>query len=96
MQMRPRPKCVHCGQPYGLRSVKTETIKFAENKPPAYTGDQILVAETTPYRTADGEHVMYRRTWDGKTWHVPHDPFCTLRCALRYARIAFRRIGPIR
>ena len=29
--------------------------------------------------------------WDGKTWTTPYAPFCTLRCALEYARKAFRK-----
>ena len=29
--------------------------------------------------------------WDGETWTAPYAPFCTLRCALSYARKAFRK-----
>jgi hypothetical protein len=93
---RPRPKCAHCGQQYGERARTTETVKFTSNKPPPYTGDQIVVKKSVPYRTGDGDMVMYLRLWDGKTYHLPHDPFCTMRCALDYARLAFRRIGPIK
>jgi hypothetical protein len=93
--IRPRPKCGHCGQRFGVRSLKTWTVRYTGDNPPAYTGDQILITETTPYPTSESEHVMYRRTWDGKTWYAPHEPFCTLRCALTYARMAFRKLGPI-
>lgn len=30
-------------------------------------------------------------TWDGETWHGGYAPFCTLRCALDYARQAYAR-----
>jgi len=29
-------------------------------------------------------------TWDGETWVKPYEPFCTLRCALEYARMAYK------
>jgi hypothetical protein len=25
--------------------------------------------------------------WDGESWYWPYNPFCTLRCALSYARM---------
>jgi hypothetical protein len=31
--------------------------------------------------------------WDGQTWGGGYPPFCTLRCALDYARRAFRTYG---
>lgn len=27
--------------------------------------------------------------WDGTSWRFPYNPFCTLRCALAYARWAY-------
>lgn len=33
----------------------------------------------------------YREIWDGQSWHGGYDPFCTLRCALAYARKAYAR-----
>jgi len=30
-----------------------------------------------------------RETWDGETYFTRYDPFCTLRCALAYARNAY-------
>jgi hypothetical protein len=33
----------------------------------------------------------YREVWDGETWDGGYDPFCTLRCALAYARKAYSR-----
>jgi hypothetical protein len=32
----------------------------------------------------------YREVWDGVSWHGGYHPFCTLRCALEYARNAWR------
>jgi hypothetical protein len=31
----------------------------------------------------------YREVWDGESWTGGYDPFCTLRCALSYARKAY-------
>jgi hypothetical protein len=34
---------------------------------------------------------VYREVWDGESWWGGYEPFCTLRCALDYARKAHRR-----
>jgi hypothetical protein len=31
----------------------------------------------------------YREIWDGESWYGGYPPFCTLRCALGYARKAY-------
>lgn len=36
-------------------------------------------------------NVVRRCLWDGETWSTPYMPFCTLRCALDYARKAYRQ-----
>jgi hypothetical protein len=96
-RIKQRPRCVHCSKQYGIRASSTETIKFSGDKPPAYTGNQIVIKETKPYRSSiDGEMIMYRRLWDGKTYWLHYEPFCTLRCALDYARKAYRRSLEIR
>jgi hypothetical protein len=39
----------------------------------------------------DGEAYMHatRWLWDGETYYGGYKPFCTLRCALDYARLAY-------
>jgi hypothetical protein len=32
----------------------------------------------------------FREVWDGESWFGGYEPFCTLRCALDYARKAYR------
>lgn len=59
--------------------------------PPPYRGNGIVVKESHPYLSADdGRMVMTRYIWDGQSWFGGYDPFCTLRCALDYARKAYR------
>jgi hypothetical protein len=36
------------------------------------------------------EMTATRWVWDGQSWHGGYTPFCTLRCALAYARQAYR------
>lgn len=36
------------------------------------------------------EWVSSREIWDGESWEGGYKPFCTLRCALLYARKAYR------
>jgi hypothetical protein len=37
------------------------------------------------------EWVSSRTIWDGQSWRGGYNPFCTLRCALDYARKAYRK-----
>lgn len=36
-------------------------------------------------------HARDIEVWDGQTWIAPYEPFCTLRCALGFARKAYAR-----
>jgi hypothetical protein len=59
---------------------------------PSYRGNGIVVGHTRPYVSADnGRAVMQRYVWDGETWSGGYEPFCTLRCALAYARKAIAK-----
>lgn len=59
--------------------------------PPPYQGNGIVVKETTPHLSSDGQMAMSRYIWDGESYYGGYKPFCTLRCALDYARKAFAR-----
>jgi hypothetical protein len=98
-----RPVCVHCGKLYGKRDT-TDTIlvwRKGEERPP-YRGNGVIVAESefaalykiqeALGRPLDKENDRYVRLeiWDGQTWCGGYQPFCTLRCALGFARKAFR------
>ncbi len=88
-----RPTCVHCGSRYGQRSTSTILLKHKVGEtPPTYTGDGTVTREHGR-PLPDGTCVVYREVWDGKSWTGGYHPFCTLRCALSYARIAFRTAG---
>lgn len=112
-QMSNRPKCVHCGQPYGRRDTHTVEVKWKAGEPmPEYRGNGVLVKKrtitnmphgeieefNTRYKTApkrvtwgSDEARGYYEVWDGETWLTAYAPFCTLRCALDYARKAYAR-----
>lgn len=104
----PRPVCVHCGKKYGSRSVRMEAVRWKEGEPqPEYRGNGIVIKERSwkAGRTAGtmhgtefaaGDVVCYRDVWDGETWYGGYNPFCTLTCALDYARKQFRKYGPYR
>lgn len=60
------------------------------NRPPPYQGFHVLIKDGHAYLSADDNRmVMSRYTWDGRTWIGGYTPFCTLRCALDYARRAY-------
>jgi len=62
------------------------------NPPPRYTGNGIVVKNGHAYLSGDNHRmVMYRTIWDGESWVGGYEPFCTLRCALDYARKAYAR-----
>jgi hypothetical protein len=100
-----RPICGWCGKPYGQRATTTACIVWREGEPRAsYRGNGIvlktsehgptrLLEETLGRPKTDQDCYAFLRVWDGQTWWRPYEPFCTLRCALDYARRAFRRYG---
>jgi hypothetical protein len=86
----PRPKCVCCGKPYGSRSTTSNKVLWRQDQPmPAYHGNGIVVKVQGPWNTTNKDQYAYRQVWDGVTWFTPYKPFCTLRCALVYARAAY-------
>jgi hypothetical protein len=99
----PRPICVHCGKPYGKRDTKMEYVVWPDGEVmPPYRGNGIVVS-TSMHHTAphdcsgtvygvsftNNDNVALRDIWNGETWWGGHKPFCTLRCALDFARKAF-------
>lgn len=82
-----RPICVHCGKPYGQRDVNSETVRWpvGEEMPP-YRGNGIVTKVGYTYETAEKIMTCQRYVWDGETYWGGYKPFCTLRCALDYAR----------
>jgi hypothetical protein len=96
-----RPTCVHCGKAYGQRWTKPTVLawKDGESRPP-YRGNGIVVKEadwaalsdiekTLGRPKQDGDRYVRLDVWDGETWFGGQSPFCTLRCALNYARHAY-------
>ena len=100
---QPRPKCAQCGKSYGVRAVRDEKLIYKTGEPkPRYQGNGIVIKErewTTGKTTGsiegtkyeENETVLHRSIWDGRTYWLTYEPFCTLRCALSYARNAYRR-----
>lgn len=98
-----RPFCETCGKAYGQRWCSHEYVVFPHGgKVPPYTGDQIVNRETmiiaAPHtgsgiyegvKYGPNDNVLRRELWDGTTWQGGYEPFCTLRCALVYARKAY-------
>jgi hypothetical protein len=86
-----RPVCVHCGAKYGSRITRNVRVSWPKGEPPpAYSGPGVVVKTSAP-RPLWNEAMMacFLDVWDGESWSMPHEPFCTLRCALEYARKAF-------
>jgi hypothetical protein len=88
------PSRLHEQKEWGGR-VRRSYITVGEiPPPPPYRGNGVVIKETSPYISADdGRAVMTRWVWDGETYSTPYKPFCTLRCALHYARKAYARSG---
>lgn len=100
-----RPVCAHCHKLYGKRITTNPVLvwRAGEARPP-YRGNGIVTAETEFAPLCDIEKALGRPrqpddryvrldVWDGESWTAPHEPFCTLRCALDYARKAYRRLA---
>ena len=85
---RPRPTCIECGKPYGRRQVLDEPVAHPQRtEPPPYLGRGLIIHEWT--RKVADELLTHRLIWDRETWIGGYWPFCTLRCALAYARRAY-------
>ncbi len=39
-----------------------------------------------------GKSYGHLETWEGESWRGGHNPFCTLHCALDYARRAYAKL----
>lgn len=62
------------------------------NPPPPYVGNFKVIKEGQPHVSQSRRQMTMTRTlWDGETWSGGYAPFCTLRCALHYARWAWRK-----
>lgn len=98
--LQKRPTCACCGQLYGKRDTERVRVNWRPSKGeemPPYRGNLKVVSITRkPPRAPDdisniydddAQWAMYR-VWDGTYWASGYDPFCTLRCALSFARKA--------
>jgi hypothetical protein len=71
------------------------TIGYVQNgdlaPAPPYRGNGIVLKENFAYVSGkDGRATMGRHVWDGESWTGGYEPFCTMRCALDYARTAYQ------
>jgi hypothetical protein len=91
---KPRPVCVHCRAKYGSRQTAEQRVKWKAGEPmPAYSGGAILVGKKEYQNHPDlngGEARGAYHVWDGVSWFGGYPPFCTLRCALDYARKSYK------
>jgi hypothetical protein len=99
-----RPICVFCDKQYGQKwTDRTQLVVKAGEPIPAYQGNGFVTKDSiwqsistkgtqggVPY--GPGDKVVTRWIWDGESWWRGYEPFCTLRCALAYARAAHAAI----
>ncbi len=107
-----RPICIHCGKRYGSRNTKDEFVVYpVGTEMPRYQGN-LQVVKTDPFwhrgsGYASGtimgkpyginDNIGRYTLWDGESYyHSSAAPFCTLTCALDYARKAMRRFGNLK
>mgnify|MGYP003127635363 FL=1 len=50
-----------------------------------YLGNDILVSKNIRTYENIGKHVSSFSTWDGQSYTLKYDNFCTLRCATQFA-----------
>jgi len=89
-----RCRCVHCGAAYGNRATHDEIVhRDPGGSFPPYRGNGIV---TKDFTIGDTATTATRSIWDGESWRGGYNPFCTLRCALDYARKAYKKVGAVR
>lgn len=84
-----RPICVCCGKAYGARWTEEVTEFYQKGATePVYRGNlKVMRTRDDPWGSAQ-RRVLWT-VWDGETFVTPYNPFCTLRCALSFARAAY-------
>lgn len=64
--------------------------------PPPYRGNERVIERTKPWFEINSGQMRQTLTlWDGESWRGGYDPFCTMRCALNYARQAMKKFGKV-
>lgn len=84
-----RPHCEYCGKRYGVARYKLHTVDMEPGtKPPAIAPSRYVLIRYQTYRHGDKTRHQYY-LWDGKSLDsTQHQPFCSLKCALAFARHA--------
>ena len=83
-------RCAACGRRYGERRKHILKIEWPDGEPePPYQGREIIVSRSE-YLGAPTNRV-FLVLWDG-TWRSSYSPFCSLKCALAYARAAHAKM----
>lgn len=90
-----RPICACCGKHYGERYLSYENKRLVIGESvPRYQGNAYLVYENLSVGAQMGPDLspgasLTRHTWDGSYISTSRtDPFCTTRCAVRFAKLA--------
>jgi hypothetical protein len=98
-----KPICVHCRKAYGVRRTENVILTWKEGeKEPSYRGDNMVVRVHTHANTEQLDKAFGRprteidrwavlETWNGESYRGGYRPFCTLRCALDFARLAYAK-----
>lgn len=78
-----------------LRRMMLKADVLAERARRAASRNAFALARTEPeldprFYADEPTMTATREIWDGETYSAPYEPFCTLRCALAYARRAYR------
>jgi len=50
-----------------------------------YLGNDILLSKKIDNFDSRGKHVSWFSTWDGQSYELKYDNFCTLRCGTEFA-----------
>lgn len=89
-----RPKCVHCGSRYGSRDTRIVTHRwpFDTAEPPfeCPAGHTIVESGEIHGGVVLAYHYRHYKVWNGELYGG-YPPFCTLRCALDFARKAYEK-----
>ncbi len=90
-RFKTRPVCVCCGKAYGERDTRYVELRWADGEPvpaPELKEGERVVKAWALRHLGDSKRIQRYDIWDGESWWTRYAPFCTLRCALAYARAA--------
>jgi hypothetical protein len=83
MEKPERPTCAYCG------AKAPRVTEFTRPSTTEYKGNLIVTKHHS--RSSIKGTLHWYTLWDGESYKLNYDPFCKLRCAEKFAKLAYKK-----